>query len=390
MKKGCSNRHAQAGIISVILLILITLVAIVIVANIVIPLVREGGEDVTIDRFTTSFVIKDVKQSRNSSVSVQVLHERGSAMPDALTFLFYDSNGVNILIKRTTNIPQELETKTFNFLAPELNSPNKIVRVGVIPSFGNSVGSETQFEEKNFNYYSSCSDILLDGKSEGNLIYFIDLDEKGSIAPIKVYCDMTTDGGGWTLLWSNIHGLTPKSALSLSWNNALFSPSLTGGSVGTDLTAFNYFIGISYWERLGNELRYDWSNTLASPIDQRAYMDFYFDEVNPTSGNDEYRIRLSNYQQKIGSTSAGLYTYHNNAPLSTIDKDNDESTTSNCAANYASPSWHRACWSGSVNGFGVHPFGVNYNGAYWAGSDAQLGTDAGLGSGNGWMYARKK
>lgn len=32
----------------------------------------------------------------------------------------------------------------------------------------------------------------------GNGVYKIDLDGNGSEQPFEVYCDMTSDGGGWT------------------------------------------------------------------------------------------------------------------------------------------------------------------------------------------------
>ncbi len=198
----------------------------------------------------------------------------------------------------------------------------------------------------------------------------------------QVYCDMVTDGGGWTLVWSNLRGGRGKPFTELQWYSAINTLPRAGGQLGADPESFTVYTGLKYWPELapGSLLRYSWANDYGSPIDQSYRCTFGFTLPN-------YNIGLIGCTQLVGTFAPGLYVYSNTLPFSTYDADHDTSAT-NCASTYTnSPWWYGNCWDGSISGGGELSSGYP-NGAQWRGSTNAWGTDDGLGAGNGWMFVK--
>lgn len=203
--------------------------------------------------------------------------------------------------------------------------------------------------------YKSCKEILANNPSATDGIYTIDPDGDGGDEPFDCHCDMTTDGGGWTLVLLSNAGVAgcPRPY----WSEVVNDVNLNG-TISDDLTSFDLFLGVKYWNLIGNKIRLDMG---ASPTSlyHRAFYDFSLDDTN------FYSLNMSNESITIhteGTASPGMYTYHNGKPLSSRDADHD-TYSSNCSNNYyESAWWYGNCFSGSFWGGGSESY---QDAPYW-------------------------
>ena len=151
-----------------------------------------------------------------------------------------------------------------------------------------------------------------------------------------------------------------------TWSQVVSGNTITG-TFGTNLAAFDQFLGVRYWNAMGNQMRL-MQGSNPTTIAHKATYNYY---LNP--GNN-YALSMSNQSVLIntgGTATAGMFDYHaaNNYQLTTFDADHDV-YSANCSNSYGNTAWwYGACWSGSFWGGGDS--GGYTNNPYWTSSGGE-------------------
>ncbi|XP_064102399.1 microfibril-associated glycoprotein 4-like [Macrobrachium nipponense] len=154
----------------------------------------------------------------------------------------------------------------------------------------------------------------------------------------KVYCDMVTDGGGWTVIQRRV-----PVEIHEDFNRTWFDYKVGFGDLYGE-----FWLGL---EAL-HQLTYSWLHELR--IDMVDYEQgpkhatYKMVSVGPES--DGYRLRVSNYS---GNAGDALSLFHSGRRFSTLDKDLDLSRNKSCAQEKEGGWWFHACYAAHPNG--VYP-----------------------------------
>ncbi|XP_056001771.1 ryncolin-1-like [Ostrea edulis] len=184
--------------------------------------------------------------------------------------------------------------------------------------------------------YNSCMEILQSHPvvKEKDGVYSINVNDEKK----KVYCDMTTNGGGWTVIQKRQDGSTDFYKNWADYKRGFGDPSS------------NYWIGndaIYYLTKTNQELRVE----LLSFDDEKAYALYSTFKVGDESS--KYRLTVSGYSGTAGDRDRDRdrdsLAEHNGHKFTTRDQDNDLNS-GNCAVDRHGAWWYYSCTASNLNG----------------------------------------
>ena len=154
----------------------------------------------------------------------------------------------------------------------------------------------------------------------------------GTFGTANVYCNMTTDDGGWIVIQRN----RINSQLSFNKNWREYEEGF--GDLNKD-----FWVGLELIHTLTQ--RGQWEMRVDYQKNDKTWSYLHYNQFSVGSASEEYPLTVG------GFTGVGTdrFAYHNGVKFSTPDNDNDKHSSYNCAAAYNSGWWYNACRHININ-----------------------------------------
>ena len=180
--------------------------------------------------------------------------------------------------------------------------------------------------------YRDCKNASAQGQTTSG-VYTIQPDNQTAF---QVYCDMETDGGGWTVFQRRMDGSVD------------FYRNWTDYEQGFGNLSGEFWLGLDKIHRLtstATQLRVD----LQDFEGNSAYAKYTSFSVGDSAS--KYILSVSGYSGTAGDslTSTANMRNHSGYQFSTMDEDNDRCTC-NCAQTYKGAWWYNLCHDSNLNG----------------------------------------
>ncbi|XP_052090047.1 ryncolin-1-like isoform X2 [Mytilus californianus] len=146
---------------------------------------------------------------------------------------------------------------------------------------------------------------------------------------IKAYCDMSTDGGGWTVIQRRVNGTTDFERNWVDYREGFGDPQK------------EYWLGNKYLNILTTNGKYELRVDLKDTYNWMTYA--LYKTFSVSDENSQYKLTIGGYS---GTLDNGM-AYNNGRKFTTKDRDHDNSGE-NCAIKRGAW-WHGVCSPAQLN-----------------------------------------
>ncbi|CAK6981179.1 tenascin isoform X1 [Scomber scombrus] len=204
---------------------------------------------------------------------------------------------------------------------------------------GGSISTDFTTGTLRFPFPTDCSQELLNGITTSGEVEIFPHGKLG--APMMVYCDMETDGGGWTVLQRRKDGSVD---FFKGWKEYVKGFGDLSGEFWLGLDSLHNLTTMTKMN-----LRVDMRDG-----DESVYAKYSTFEV----AKRNYRLTVGGYSGTAGDS----FSYHNNRVFSTKDRDPAPFIT-RCAMSYRGGWWYKNCHEANLNG--LYGIDVKHQGVIW-------------------------
>uniref|UniRef100_A0A667HLL4 Tenascin n=1 Tax=Lynx canadensis TaxID=61383 RepID=A0A667HLL4_LYNCA len=196
-----------------------------------------------------------------------------------------------------------------------------------------------------------CSQAMLNGDTTSGL-YTIYLNGDKAQA-LEVFCDMTSDGGGWIVFLRRKNG---REDFYRNWK---------AYAAGFGDRREEFWLGLDNLHKITAQGQYELRVDLRDH-GKTAYA--VYDRFSVGDAKTRYKLKVEGYSGTAGDSLA----YHNGRSFSTYDKDTDSAIT-NCALSYKGAFWYKNCHRVNLMGrYGDNNHSQGVNWFHWKGHEYSI------------------
>ncbi|XP_004677456.1 PREDICTED: tenascin isoform X1 [Condylura cristata] len=196
-----------------------------------------------------------------------------------------------------------------------------------------------------------CSQAMLNGDTTSG-IYTIYLNGDKAQA-LEVFCDMTSDGGGWIVFLRRKNG---REDFYRNWK---------AYAAGFGDRREEFWLGLDNLSKITAQGQYELRVDLQ---DHGTAAYAVYDKFSVGDAKSRYKLKVEGYSGTAGDSMA----YHNGRSFSTFDKDTDSAIT-NCALSYKGAFWYKNCHRVNLMGrYGDNNHSQGVNWFHWKGHEYSI------------------